>query len=116
MNKIKIKIWGREFNLNIFYEDEAQNQQSIIDELKILESTVLNDSKEVLDYCFKHNEVAKEEINIFKFVKPHYIYIPNNNKKDIILMCHYKFDIEHGLAIIYCDGKINRITLQDEIL
>jgi len=92
----------------------------------------LNKANEVLSEIIKifknlrpiiiQSEVNKEEIggeidNIFKYIIPLDIYISRNQKqRTIAIMCKYKFDLEHGIAIIYRNGKLSKIGLQDIII
>lgn len=122
-NKVKLLIWDREFELNIVfqnfpYEEVTANQEKTVRTLTTLDfETALNPLK---DYIMKYNfeDVGSSEIiNIFKYVMPKNILIPRENEKRVAaLMCNYKFDMEHGLAIIFENEKYKTVGLQDIIL
>ena len=66
---------------------------------------------------YKEKLQGKNVDNIFKYVIPKIIYVPNNCKKrTVALLCNFKFDIEHGLALVYENEKLVNIVSQDEIL
>ena len=55
--------------------------------------------------------------NIFKYVIPVSIYIERNKKKRVVsLLCNYRFDEEHGIAITYENEKLKNIGPQDDVL
>ena len=54
--------------------------------------------------------------DIFKYVIPEAIYVKRNKRKhQIALLCNYRFDEEHGIAITYEDEKLKKIGTQDII-
>lgn len=125
MSKIQMNIWGREFNLEVYYKKyqgeeltEIQKDSyecfmgsdvAIEQSLKKLTSFIEKEYKEKLQ--------GKNVDNIFKYVIPKIIYVPNNCKKrTVALLCNFKFDIEHGLALVYENEKLVNIVSQDEIL
>ena len=74
----------------------------------------------VTAYILDNNaeELADSSIdNIFKYVMPINIYIPRNkNKRVTAIMCNYKFDVEHGLAVVFENEVFMVIDAQDIIL
>ena len=115
----KLNIWGREFKLDVNYE--------IVDEDKITEKQkqtrttfcekakeLLSDPKEIINYCLKKdgNQIEGKIDNIFKYVIPQELFIGEGR---VSLMCNYRFDSEHGIAIVYENNKIIKICPQDEI-
>lgn len=125
MNKIKIMLWGREFNLDIAYD--CYNDEKVLESQKMAIQALLNISDEldsslekVKAYCLSNN---KEEIgtdgieNIFKYVAPKYLFVPRDEKKQVVaIMCNYKFDAESGIAIVFENGKYKEIGKQEIIL
>lgn len=127
MNKCKITLWGREFELGIEYdcysgEEVTPEQENVLtkfietvndDDLKYLKSMII-------DYILENNlkNIESDHIdNIFKYVIPKYLYIIRNEGKRVVaLMCNYKFDMENGIAIIFEDEKAVNIGKQDIIL
>ena len=124
MNKCKINIWGRDFELPVNYdcfpgEDVLDSQVNALS-LLIESPTVIDESfNSVESYIFKNapNEVVVSIDNIFKYVMPKSIFIPRSGEQiSIAIMCDYKFDPEHGLAVIFESGKFKAVGEQDVIL
>ena len=56
---------------------------------------------------------GKKINNIFKYIIPKLIYIPNNRpQRTIDLLCDFRFDIEHGIAIIFENEELINIVSQ----
>ena len=124
MNKVKMQIWGRDFEIPVivktFGDKEATNTQ--LDTLKLFEDKkeIVNESLEqlekyVLENGLKENGVEKID-NIFKYVMPKTFYVPKNNKRVIALICNYKLDMEHGIAVVFENEQFKEIGTQDIIL
>ena len=83
---------------------------SVIDEVK----------EEVEKYIIKYNskEIGRASVdNIFKYVMPKSIYVPQvSGHKIVAIMCYYKLDMEHGLAIVFEDNKLKDIGEEDIVL
>ena len=48
---------------------------------------------------------------------PDKLYVGRNSKKRVVtLLCDYKFDLEHGIALMFEDEKLVKIATQDIIL
>ncbi len=121
MNR-QMVIWGRQFKLPVeymCYENEVISpvQEESVHLFFEKSNELLSDSTKIKEYCLKQNssEIAEAEIkNIFKYVMPVSIYVPQNKKKRrIALLCNYRFDMEHGLAIVFEDEKLKMIGPQD---
>ena len=122
-NKVNLTIWGREFELNIVFqnyprEEVTPNQEKVVLSLETLDFGLsLNPLEE---YILKYNSEdidASEITNIFKYVMPKSILIPRENEKRVVaLMCNYKFDMEHGLVIVFENEKYKTVGPQDIIL
>lgn len=120
----KIVIWDREFKLEINYD--CYPGEEILDSQKNAVNTFFNDlpinnvKKKVEEYCLARNKVqiGLEEIdNIFKYVMPKYLFVKRDEEKSVIaVMCDYKFDIEHGIAIVFENGKFRKVDSQDAVL
>lgn len=125
MSKLNITIWNRKFELEVEYdcfedEDITEKQKAALEKV-VNQSDFFEDAlKHSKDYCIKQNkEDIDEEVieNIFKYIMPRSIYvIRNKEKRSIALMCDYKFDLEHGIAIVYEDEKFVKIVEQDAVL
>ena len=123
MSKRIIEIWGREFELDLIYktysgEKPLDSQIAAVDEL---DSNGINIAKEEVEkYIIKNNsqELGSDSIdNIFKYVIPKSIYVPQvDGHRIIALMCYYKFDMEHGLAIVFEKNRLKEIGKEDIVL
>lgn len=125
MSKEKITIWNRDFDLEVKYdcysgEEVLQIQKDSIK--AFLESRTAIDAAlaRVKQYCLENNkaDIGSDNIeNIFKFVAPKYLYVARNKKKRVVaIMCNYKFDPEHGIAVVFENEKFSEIGVQDVIL
>ena len=125
MNKIKLLIWGREFELNITYDcytdeelfdSQIEAVKKFSEAIQIIEESL----EEVKKYCLTMNqeEIGTNVIeNIFKYVVPKYLYVPRENEKRVIsIMCNYKFDQENGIAVVFENENFCKIGKQDIIL
>ncbi len=122
MNK-EVLIWDRKINIRIDYdlydnETATDEQEQRLEEF-INNTQLLNDKTAISEYCLKNNgkEIGDNVDNLFKYVAPTAILIPQSKKnKRIILLCNYKFDIEHGIAIIFENNSFSKIVPQDDVL
>ncbi len=121
MNKIKINIWDRDFELNVAYQnypgEEVTKNQT--DTLNNLTSIDFKDSKEeVVKYIQDNDFYENEDLdNLFRFVMPKSILITrDDNARIFAVMCNYKLDKEHGIAIVYENEKFKMVGAQDIIL
>lgn len=126
MNKTTLKIWGRAFDLSIEYDCYAG--ESILPYQLEAAATILRTPEKfdaaldgVKAYCSEKNsaEIGSDSIeNIFKYVKPQSLYVQRTKDESHVvgLMCAYKFDSEHGMAIRFKDGVLQEIGTQDIIL
>lgn len=52
--------------------------------------------------------------NIFNYVMPKEIFVPHTEKhRNVAIMCNYKFDIEHGIAVLFENGQFKKVGPQD---
>ena len=122
-NSVNLNIWGRDFELNIVFqnfpgEEVTVQQKNVVDSLHSID---FNESLELVkDYIMKYNseDLGGAEItNIFKYVIPKSVLIPRESEKRVTaLMCNYKFDMEHGMAVVYENEKYKAVGPQDIIL
>ncbi len=122
MNK-EVIIWDRKINIRIDYDlydnETATDEQKQRLEEFINNTHLLSDKTHIYDYCIKNNskEIGNHINNIFKYVAPISILIPRSEQnKRIILLCNYKFDIEHGIAIVFENNTFSKIVKQDDVL
>lgn len=122
MNK-KMTIWGREFDLKVVFdvysgEEVSSEQKEALEAFGTVAESLLSDSSELEKYCMKKNrkEIGESITNIFKYIIPRSLFVKRNSKKHIIaLLCDYKYDEEHGLALVFENEKLTKIGPQDDI-
>ena len=124
MNKIKLNIWDRDFELlmsvKTFKGKEPTDVQK--EAIKMFEANmdIFSDAKEqvekyILANNLKENGIEKVD-NIFKYVIPKAIVFPKAKNRVIGLICNYKFDEEHGLAVVFENEKFKEIGAEDIVL
>ena len=122
MNELTINIWQRQLSLPIEYDvypgESITPLQKKAVEVFIREADI-NSAKMVIEYCIHKdaNHTGERIDNIFRYVMPRYIYVPNTTKERVVaIMCDYRFDEEHGLAIVYENEVLKEIGPQDTVL
>lgn len=123
MNKVKACIWGRDFELSVSYQN-FPGEEVTCNQRLTLEAVTSVDFAESLsgikEYIMKYNssEINGNSIdNIFKYVMPKSIIITRDESARVFgIMCNYKFDMEHGIAIVYENEKYKATGPQDLIL
>lgn len=118
-----LNVWGRNFKLEIIYdvftgEEVLDEQIAALSEFLKKKDVLLQDPTPVKEYCIsdRGEEVGGSIDNIFKYVIPTSLYIKRETKNRVVaLLCNYKFDIEHGLAIVFENEKLKEIGNQDII-
>ncbi len=124
MNKEAFVIWGRRFELSIQYdcygdEDILPAQEEAYALFRSEADRILFSDQDIKRYCLEKNkeEIGKNIDNIFKYVMPVSIFVKREKEKHVVaLLCDYKFDMEHGIAIVFENEKLNQIGIQDIIL
>ena len=123
-NEISMIIWGREFILPIeyrCYDDEpvSKVQQNAVDVLCNHPEWVERAKNAVEKYC---RELVVEDAdngkkdNIFSYVKPEYLFVKHEAKPRVAIMCKYRYDMEHGLAVVFSSDDDISVGPQDIIL
>ena len=122
MNELTINIWQRQLSLPIEYDvypgESITPLQKKAVEVFIREADI-NSAKMVIEYCIHKdgNHTGERIDNIFRYVMPRYIYVPNTTKERVVaIMCDYRFDEEHGLAIVYENEVLKEIGPEDTVL
>ena len=120
MPKQKITIWEREFELNVVFDcykgEEVTNIQKEALKNFLAHPELLDGCrKKVEEYC-KNSQPDINLENIFRFVVPQAIFVSRSNEHLIGIMCAYKFDMEHGLAIVFRNEVFDKIGTQDIII
>ena len=124
IKKVDMNIWGRDFDLKVEFdcyrgEKVTKSQEEALKKF-VKNVDIINKSRKILEkYCEKSvyaDDENQKKDNIFSYIKPEYIYVKREEKPRVAIMCKYKYDMEHGLAIVFEDGGNITIGLQDEIL
>ena len=120
-----ITIWERQFDLQVIFdcfdnEEVLPIQEQALKEFLKAENTI-QESKNQLEKYILNDEYAKIEgdsiDNIFKYVIPTDIYIPRTPEtRTVALLCDYRFDEEHGIAIVFENEHFKEIGEQDIVL
>ena len=125
MDMAKITFGGHEFELEVYLEcysgetvldsqqtalkDLLKNQKEMSEALVQLKKYLVNENKDQFPDGFQGG--------VFDYVAPRTIYVPHTEKYHrSAILCDYTFDEEHGLAIIFKDGKFEQIGSQDLII
>lgn len=124
MNKEKINLWNREFELFISYScypgEEITDIQTIAAREFCEDTSIALTALDALKlYVERSSDMAvkaSEIDNIFKYVMPKSIFVPRAEKKIVAIICNYKFDIENGIAVVFENGMLKEIGPQDIIL
>lgn len=125
INTLEISIWGRQFILPIEYEYYSEEirteQQEQAVKLFIAHPEWMTKAKSIVEnYCFEKVKEDGENFkkdNIFSYVKPEYLFVKREKVNPrTALMCKYRYDLEHGLAIIFSPNGNIDVGSQDVIL
>lgn len=125
MKTIKLNIWGREFELEVIFDcfdDEKISvlQQEALEAVKTSDCFFDTSLDSLKEYCLNKDAdlfQEKEINNIFKYVIPTSLYLVRNDKyREAALLCEYRFDADHGIAIDYINEQLNEIGTQDLVL
>ena len=124
MNKIKMNIWGRDFDLPVMIKqfkgkEITDIQKDAVEKFTSCEKVVNEAKNDVEKYVIKNGlkDMGMDSVgNIFKYVIPKTISVPKAKKRVVAIMCNFKFDMEHGMAIVFEDEKIKKIGPQDIVL
>lgn len=123
MINISLNIWGRLFDLDIVYQNysdelSSTNQNNFTSTITAID--FMDSLEELKKYIMQHDSTRMDESsiqNIFKYVVPETIFIPFDDEKSVFaILCNYRFDLEHGLAVVYEDGHFKEVGPQDIIL
>ena len=122
---VKLNIWNREFFLSVIYDcykgEKITNKQIDAFEFFLKHSEWIDSSKSKVEaYCSSsvlEDEENEKKDNIFSYVKPDCIFVKRDEKHPrVAIMCKYRYDPEHGLAIVFSkDGEVT-VGSQDLIL
>lgn len=125
MSKVQMNIWGRNFELDIYFKQykgqEITKQQKETLEYFLKAEGLIEPSLQELVHFIESNyndRLEEENVqNIFRYVIPKMIYVPNKSEnKQIALLCNFRFEEEHGIAVVFENEMFSKIVLQDDIL
>lgn len=124
MNKVKVNLWGREFELFISYScypgeevtDIQKNAVEVFCDNIVSVDTMLDELKKYVEKTSEAAVKLSEIDNIFKYVMPKSIFVPRSSNKVVAIICNYKFDMENGIAVVFESGKFKEIGTQDIII
>ena len=125
IESLEVSIWGRSFTLPVEYDcyegEEVTKVQ--IRAIKNFQAHIkwIEQSKSIIEnYCreqvMSDKENAKKD-NIFSYIKPECLFVKRDKENPrIAMICKYRYDLEHGLAVVFSsDGKVT-VGIQDIIL
>ncbi|HBA50542.1 MAG TPA: hypothetical protein DCZ91_22650 [Lachnospiraceae bacterium] len=124
INELNISIWERAFLLPVeydCYDDEVitDAQKSAVKMLAMHPEWIVSAKEQVERFCREEVLVDSEnnkKDNIFSYIKPDYLFVKRDDHPRVAIMCKYRYDIEHGLAVVFsADGNIS-VGPQDIIL
>ena len=121
----KISIWGREFDLRVVFdcfddEELLPIQEQALEAFLKADAAIENSKKQVENYILNDDyaELETDSIdNIFKYVIPTDIYLPRTPEiRTAAILCDYRFDEEHGIAVVFENEQFKEIGTQDIVL
>ncbi len=125
IDEIEIKVWEREFSLPIEYNcyegEKATRQQGKSLKNFLSHPEWIEKSKSFVEkFCKEQvdeDDENENKDNIFSYIKPECIFVKRELEHPrVAIMCKYRYDIEHGIAIIFSwEGDVI-VGLQDLIL
>ena len=124
MNKT-MTIWGRQYDLPVVFdcfdnEEVLPIQKQALEAFLKAENTIQESKKQLEKYILndEYAEIEGNSIdNIFKYVIPTDLYIPRTPEtRTVALLCDYRFDEEHGIAIVFENEQFKEIGEQDIVL
>ena len=121
MSKCTVNIWQRDFDLDVIYHNfpgEVITDRQVKIAGMIVEADFESAYVQVVEYIKQNNpELSEEIVNIFKYAVPHSILVAKDVEMyDFALFLHYKFDMEHGLSILFSEGTCVKVCMPDDIL
>lgn len=117
---LNLNIWDRDLALEIKYDcysdEEVTNEQGNAIKNFTAHQEWLTKAKTIAeDYC-KGKITEDNKDNIFSYIKPDYLFVTRDENPKVAIMCNYKYDPEHGIAIVFTyEGKVT-VGSQDIIL
>ncbi len=125
INNLEFNVWGRDFSLQVEYDcyegETVSPEQEDAIKAFMSHSEWIEEAKHTVENYCKEAVLAdcenQKKDNIFSYIKPEFLFVPRNKKcPRVLLVCKYRYDPEHGLAVVFsADGDIS-VGPQDIIL
>lgn len=123
MSKVNVRIWDREFELSVSYqnfpgEEITENQKRTMAAVPSVDYDAARNSVEGYIRKYFAAELGDDSLdNIFRFVMPKSVLIPRAEGVSVFaIMCNFKLDMEHGIAVIFENETFKTAGPQDLIL
>lgn len=117
INALTMNIWGKEFRLEVNFEAE-DGEEILLNQIRAFRKfSELKDLPDCLDelkkYCLRKSFrfiKGKEIEDILALVYPLKLYIVRSEtRREVILLCQYRYDMENGIAIDFVDEELFKI-------
>ncbi len=125
IESLETTIWGRKFTLPVEYDcyEGEEVTKAQIQALKHFKSHTewIEQSESIVENHCREQVMSDEENtkkdNIFSYIKPECLFVKRDKENPrIAMMCKYRYDLEHGLAVVFSsDGEVT-VGMQDIIL
>ena len=125
INNLEFNVWGRDFSLQVEYDcyegETVSPEQEDAIKAFMSHSEWIEEAKHTVENYCKEAVLAdcenQKKDNIFSYIKPEAVFIKRDKTKPrVALMCKYRYDPEHGLAVVFdTNGKVT-VGAQDIIL
>ncbi len=124
MNNVKLNIWNRDFELPVIIKtfdgkEPTDIQKESLERFEAKTGIISEAQDQVEKYILTHglNENGIDTVdNIFKYVMPKTIFIPKSKNRVVGLLCNFKFDMEHGIAVVFENEEFKEIGAEDIVL
>lgn len=125
INTIEITIWDRPFSLPVKYdcykgEIITRRQIKAVKDFTKHSEWLANAKEQVEEYCREsvlEDDENQKKSNIYSYIKPEAIFVKHDESHPrVALMCDYRYDVEHGLAIVFSSKGEITVGTQDMIL
>ena len=126
MSRIVMSTWGKEITLEVRFDllddERVTSQQAYaLGAIFVLWGAVNGALDALRSYCLEHDgdmlasECGTARIDdIFDVVEPYSLFVVrNDSKRSVALMCHYRLDPEHGLALLFENERLTKIGPED---
>ena len=122
---VTIEIWGRTFKLDImsnFFESEnlSSKQEMVVNHFLSNLNWIEKSRTKVEEYCrfdVENDEENQKKDNLFSYVKPKCIFVESDVEiPRVALLLHYRYDPEHGLAVVFDSNGNVTVGIQDIII